>query len=98
MTKIPDDNDAPNPILEYPGDSLPSFFSTILGELPTFAFPDWGPPPPLPQGQSRPSPPPDPGPPGIEVDPPARHLHGCSVRRVSFGPRHLTLPLRDCLA
>src|SRR5215813_3954064 len=68
MTKIADETSPPNPILDYPGYSLPDFFSTILGNLPNFALPDWGPLPPLRREQS---PPPTTLPPPIEIDAPA---------------------------
>jgi hypothetical protein len=75
MIKIPDDSNAANPILEYPGDYLPSFFSSILDEIPDFELPDWGPLPPLLQNTAPSSIPkiqnPD-RPAPIEIDPPAR--------------------------
>lgn len=74
MTKIPEDSNPPNSILEYPGYYLPPFFSTMLGELPNFELPDWGPIPPL--LQEHPVTPPRPSNPDrtppIEVDPPIR--------------------------
>lgn len=76
MIKTPKDSLPPNPLLEYPGYLPPWFLSTILGEFPNFAFPDWGPIPGLPEERRGPAPPPPPRNPNesapIEVDPPAR--------------------------
>src|SRR6187402_1374343 len=86
MSKIPDDNNAPNPILEYPGHYLPLFLSRILGEDPDFELPDWGPLPTL-QENTSPAPRPKPEyldqPPPIEIDPPARPPQWL------FGPPHV---------
>jgi hypothetical protein len=73
MNEIPDDDDSANRILGYSGYLIPPFFSDLLGELPEFAFPDWGPIPPLPR--ERPVTPPSRNPnlpPAHEVDPPDR--------------------------
>lgn len=74
MTKISEDGNQPNPVLEYPGYYLPPFFSTMFEELPEFALPDWGPLPPLLEGRSPATPPPSSPslPPPIDVDPPVR--------------------------
>jgi hypothetical protein len=74
MTRIPEDSNQPNRVLEYPGYYLPPFFSTMFEELPDFVLPDWGPLPPLLEGRPPETPPPSsPGLPSpIEVDPPAR--------------------------
>ena len=73
MNEIPTDSDRQNPVLDYPGYYVPGFFSWLLGEIPRFGFPDWGP---IPQLQrERPVTPPSriPNlPPAHEVDPPDR--------------------------
>ena len=67
------DSDRSNPILDYPGYYMPGFFSWLLGEIPKFGLPDWGP---IPQLQrERPVTPPSRNPnlpPAHEVDPPDR--------------------------
>jgi len=73
MNEIPTDSDRQNPILDYPGYYMPGFFSWLLGEIPRFGFPDWGPIPQLPR--ERPVTPPSRNPslpPAHEVDPPDR--------------------------
>jgi hypothetical protein len=73
MNEIPNDSDRQNPILDYPGYTMPGFFSWLLGEIPKFGFPDWGPIPQLPR--ERPLTPPSRNPnlpPTHEVDPPDR--------------------------
>lgn len=73
MNEIPTDSDRQNPILDYPGYYMPGFFSWLLGEIPRFGIPDWGPIPQLPR--ERPVTPPfrNPNlPPAHEVDPPDR--------------------------
>ncbi|HXH43590.1 MAG TPA: hypothetical protein VNK51_07065 [Bradyrhizobium sp.] len=73
MKDISSDSDRPNPILDYPGYYMPGFFSWLLGEIPRFGLPDWGPIPQLPR--ERPVAPPSRNPnlpPAHEVDPPDR--------------------------
>jgi len=73
MNEIPTDSDRQNPILDYPGYYMRGFFSWLLGEIPRFGFPDWGPIPQLPR--ERPLTPPSRNPnlpPAHEVDPPDR--------------------------
>ncbi len=73
MNETPTDSDRQNPILDYPGYYMPGFFSWLLGEIPKFSLPDWGPIPQLPREQPVTPPSRNPNlPPAREVDPPDR--------------------------
>lgn len=73
MKEIPTDSDRTTPILDYPGYSMPGFFSWLPGEIPGFGIPDWGPIPKLRRERPVTPPPRNPNlPPAHEVDPPDR--------------------------